>query len=321
MARREDRRARGRPPRHGSGGGGGTRGGSRVPERDGRYDATGAKAALVHRFPVQVDVEALDLLFVGHAQADQRIDDLEEDEGGDGAPGDADQAAPELGQDLAAIAVDQAASCPRRRSPRRRTRRSGWRRRSRRCRARRRRRANRRSPCARLRLVAPQKQTRPATMPITSAPIGLTKPEAGVMATRPATAPEMMPSTDGLPRVDPLREHPGQRRRRGGELGDGHRHAGIAAGADCRAGIEAEPADPQQRGADHRVDQVVRRHVLGAEALALAEHQGADQAGDAGVDVHHGAAGEVEHAPVAEEAAAPHPVGDRRVDDQRPQRP
>ena len=52
-----------------------------------------------------------------------------------------------------------------------------------------------------LRLVAPQKQTRPATMPITSAPIGLTKPEAGVMATRPATAPEMMPSTDGLPRV------------------------------------------------------------------------------------------------------------------------
>src|SRR5437899_4531999 len=52
-----------------------------------------------------------------------------------------------------------------------------------------------------LRLVAPQKQTRPATMPITSDPIGLTKPEAGVMATRPATAPETTPSTEGLPRV------------------------------------------------------------------------------------------------------------------------
>src|SRR3954469_5595 len=49
--------------------------------------------------------------------------------------------------------------------------------------------------------VAPQKQSRPATMPITSAPVGLTKPEAGVMATSPATAPETMPSTDGLPRV------------------------------------------------------------------------------------------------------------------------
>ena len=30
---------------------------------------------------------------------------------------------------------------------------------------------------------------------------GSTKPEAGVMVPRPATAPEIMPSTDGLPRV------------------------------------------------------------------------------------------------------------------------
>ncbi len=32
-----------------------------------------------------------------------------------------------------------------------------------------------------------------------------------------------------------------------------------------------------------------------------------DEAGDAGIDVHDGAAGEVEHARAAEEAAAPHP--------------
>src|SRR5260370_20139029 len=38
-------------------------------------------------------------------------------------------------------------------------------------------------------------------MPMASEPAGLTKPEAGVMATKPATAPEMTPSTDGLPRV------------------------------------------------------------------------------------------------------------------------
>src|SRR5262249_47335598 len=31
-----------------------------------------------------------------------------------------------------------------------------------------------------------------------SASIGLTKPDAGVIATRPATAPEIMPSTEGL---------------------------------------------------------------------------------------------------------------------------
>ena len=38
----------------------------------------------------------------------------------------------------------------------------------------------------------------PAAMPIISAPMGFTKPEAGVIATRPATAPETMPSTDGF---------------------------------------------------------------------------------------------------------------------------
>src|SRR5215813_11249267 len=39
----------------------------------------------------------------------------------------------------------------------------------------------------------------PATAPITSACIGPTNPAAGVMATSPATAPEMPPSTLGLP--------------------------------------------------------------------------------------------------------------------------
>src|SRR5580658_2198305 len=42
-------------------------------------------------------------------------------------------------------------------------------------------------------------QTRPASNPISSADIGCTKPEAGVMATRPATEPEMAPSAVGLP--------------------------------------------------------------------------------------------------------------------------
>src|SRR5580658_2309999 len=49
------------------------------------------------------------------------------------------------------------------------------------------------------RLVADQKQIAPATKPMTSDPPGSTKPEAGVMATRPATAPDTAPSTEGLP--------------------------------------------------------------------------------------------------------------------------
>src|SRR3974377_1109265 len=36
-------------------------------------------------------------------------------------------------------------------------------------------------------------------MPIQNEPIGPTNPEAGVIATRPATAPEQMPITVGLP--------------------------------------------------------------------------------------------------------------------------
>ena len=41
----------------------------------------------------------------------------------------------------------------------------------------------------------------PAATPMANAPIGPTKPEAGVMATSPATAPEQMPMTVGLPRM------------------------------------------------------------------------------------------------------------------------
>jgi hypothetical protein len=50
-------------------------------------------------------------------------------------------------------------------------------------------------------LVQAQKQTAPAISPITMPCHGSTKPEAGVMVPRPATAPEIMPSTEGLPRT------------------------------------------------------------------------------------------------------------------------
>src|SRR5712671_2421370 len=47
--------------------------------------------------------------------------------------------------------------------------------------------------------LTPHKHTRPAAMPITNAPGIPTLPAAGVIATRPATAPEAAPSIDGLP--------------------------------------------------------------------------------------------------------------------------
>ena len=71
---------------------------------------------------------------------------------------------------------------------------------------------------------------------------------------------------------------------------------------EVRADVEAEPADPQQRGADHDQRHVVRRHRRRAVALALADQQAADEAGDAGVDVHDRAAREVERAFLEQEA-------------------
>src|SRR4051794_31837101 len=47
--------------------------------------------------------------------------------------------------------------------------------------------------------VAPKKQTTPPAKPIARAAIGPTNPAAGVITTRPATAPEIAPSTVGLP--------------------------------------------------------------------------------------------------------------------------
>src|SRR5215831_13835316 len=38
-------------------------------------------------------------------------------------------------------------------------------------------------------------------MPMITAPVGVTNPQAGVITTKPATAPEQKPSTLGLPRT------------------------------------------------------------------------------------------------------------------------
>src|SRR5438552_14231653 len=47
--------------------------------------------------------------------------------------------------------------------------------------------------------VQAKKQTAPATRPIATAALGPTNPLAGVIATSPATAPDIPPSTLGFP--------------------------------------------------------------------------------------------------------------------------
>src|ERR1700735_1933890 len=99
----------------------------------------------------------------------------------------------------------------------------------------------------------------PAAMPMANAPIGPTKPDAGVMTTRPATAPEQMPSSVGLPRIIHSTHIPVKPALRGAYVAPPHANAGLHAGADRRAGVETKPADPQQRGADHGQHHVVGR--------------------------------------------------------------
>ena len=98
---------------------------------------------------------------------------------------------------------------------------------------------------------------------------------------------------------DPFAERPRQHRARRREVRVEERQRRRVARFERGARVEAEPAEPQQRGAHHRQRQVARRHRFLAEADALADHVGADEARDTRVDVHDGAAREVERAPSA----------------------
>src|SRR5262249_20147883 len=55
------------------------------------------------------------------------------------------------------------------------------------------------APSSFFRPFTPHRQATPTPRPMISAPIGPTKPHAGVIATRPAIAPEIAPSNEALP--------------------------------------------------------------------------------------------------------------------------
>ena len=82
---------------------------------------------------------------------------------------------------------------------------------------------------------------------------------------------------------------------------------------------EAEPADPQQGGADHGQHGGVGQYGLVRKTFARADQRRRDQRGDACGGVDHQSACKV-HGPegAGEPAAAPYPVRNRGVDDQAP---
>src|SRR5450759_694093 len=133
-------------------------------------------------------------------------------------------------------------------------------------------------------------------MPMMIAALASTNPDAGVIATSPATAPEMAPTTLGVPLCSQtVRAAP-------------------------RSAVKAEPAEPQQAGTYDGQPHVVWFKPLRLAPHPWAQHQGGHESRDAGTDVNHGSARVVEGAEVAQPAAlSPHPVGNRRIDEQRPQ--
>src|SRR6201993_3807654 len=107
---------------------------------------------------------------------------------------------------------------------------------------------------------------------------GSTKPDAGVMAPRPAMAPVIMPSTDGFPRVDHSRNiqvsAPVEAARCVAVIAKAARALG---GAGPGPAVEADPTDPEQARADHRQRQVMGGEIVGAVTVAFAEHIRRDQ--------------------------------------------
>ena len=76
-----------------------------------------------------------------------------------------------------------------------------------------------------------------------------------------------------------------------------HGQRSVTVRFQVRAGVEAEPANPEYRGSGHGQRHRVGRHIILAQANPLADQDTPDKTCDSGVDVDNRAAGEVQRAP------------------------
>ena len=134
---------------------------------------------------------------------------------------------------------------------------------------------------------------------MTIAPKPLTKPAAGVIATRPVIMPLTAPRNVGLRCAagEHVPDHPGQQRDRGGQVGVDHRRRRHSAPAK----YGSPPLKPFQPS--HRMPAPDRGHrqVVGHRAFPVArqprpDHRGRDEPGGAGRQVDHVPAGVVQRA-------------------------
>ena len=153
--------------------------------------------------------------------------------------------------------------------------------------------------------ITPKTAMKPEPTPITIAAHGATKPEAAVIATSAPSAPFSIIEMSGLPSLTQATQMPVTRARGGGDVRR-HRDVGeVAEAAEVdrqrRAGVEPEPAEPEDQRPEHGVrDVVARDRVRAAVGAELAdprpEDQRAGEAGQRALVVDDGRAGEVLHA-------------------------
>ncbi len=97
-------------------------------------------------------------------------------------------------------------------------------------------------------------------------------------------------------------------------------HGGAQVGAEGGAAVEAEPAEPEQGGAEGDEGDVVGPEVEHHLLVAAAEDPRVGEGGDAGADLDGPAAGVVEHAVLESPAVdVPDPAGERAVDEGGPE--
>src|SRR5215472_18193874 len=89
--------------------------------------------------------------------------------------------------------------------------------------------------------------------------------------------------------ADPFGEHPAESGGSGGEVGGDEGAGRESGGGEGAAGVESEPADPEEAGSDTTEHDAVRLHGLAGIADPSAEIERADERGDSRRDVDDGA--------------------------------
>ena len=124
----------------------------------------------------------------------------------------------------------------------------------------------------------------------------------------------------GLALVRPLDHEPHEESAGRGDLGVDEGVARNLVGAEGGAAVEAEPAEPEEGGAESDEGDVVGVGVeLGLELLAVGKGHDDGEGAETGGAVHDDAAGEVPNSLIHHPAAAPNPVAEGVVDEVDPE--